>query len=243
MRAHGHDGREPWLHGTKAQENLRYYLKIRYRLFPYIYTTAWQGTDKGIPMMRAMALEYPQNPEAWTKDKQYFFGDWLLVAPALATTTTDVSVWLPEGTWYDFFNPSTTFTGGQTITVNADTRSNPRLRKRRRHHPEWSRKSHSPTRSHSTPLTIDVYPGPKTTSYTLYEDDGKTRNYQIEDAYSLSGFSATRPHREHPALHQGRRANKEPHRLLAKAPASHTPPRESLDRKAPDGPDRQFPHP
>lgn len=193
MRAHGHDGREPWLYGTKAQENLRYYLKIRYRLFPYIYTTAWQGTDKGIPMMRAMALEYPQNPEAWTKDKQYFFGDWLLVAPALATTTTDVSVWLPEGTWYDFFNPSTTFTGGQTITVNATLDQIPVFVKEGAiipNGPEISFADQKPL----DPLTIDLYPGPKTTSYTLYEDDGKTRNYQIEAAYSLSGFSATWPH-------------------------------------------------
>ena len=192
MRAHGHDGREPWLYGTQAQENLRRYLKIRYRLFPYIYTTAWQGTDQGIPMMRAMALEHPADPAAWTQDKQYYFGDWLLVAPALATTSTNVSVWLPAGKWYDFFNPTVSYNGGQTITVTATLDQIPVFVKEGAIIPNGPEISHADEKA-LDPLTLEVYPGATPTTYSLYEDDGITRNYQLQGAHSLTKFDTSWP--------------------------------------------------
>ncbi|GAA5125033.1 DUF4968 domain-containing protein [Luteolibacter yonseiensis] len=192
MRAHGHDGREPWLYGKQVQENLRRSLKTRYRLFPYIYTTAWQGTSQGIPMMRAMALEHSENPESWTKDRQYYFGDWLLVAPALATTATEVSVWLPEGTWYDFFNPTVTHAGGQTITVKATLDQIPVFVKEGAIIPTGPEISHSDEKP-LDPLTLELYPGSKPTQYSLYEDDGITRDYMLKDAYSLTGFTSDWP--------------------------------------------------
>ncbi|MBN2786254.1 MAG: DUF4968 domain-containing protein, partial [Pontiellaceae bacterium] len=192
MRAHGHDGREPWLYGMQAQENLRRYLKIRYRLFPYIYTTAWQGTSQGIPMMRAMALEHQNDPEAWTKDKQYYFGDWLLVAPALSASSTDVSVWLPEGKWVDFFNPTVSYDGGQTITVTASLDEIPVFVKEGAIIPTGPEIAYADEKA-LDPLTLEIYPGPSTTSCTLYEDDGITRNYQLQDAYSTTRFTADWP--------------------------------------------------
>ncbi len=192
MRAHGHDGREPWLYGERAQENLRRYLKIRYRLFPYIYTTAWQGARHGIPMMRAMAIEHPADPEAWTKDSQYYFGDWLLVAPALSTQDTQVSVWLPEGTWYDFFDPSVSHEGGRTITVSATLDQIPVFVKAGAIIPSGPDVSHADAKP-LNPLTLDLYPGVHATSYRLYEDDGITRAHLLQDAYSFTNFTAHRP--------------------------------------------------
>lgn len=192
MRAHGHDGREPWLYSTRVQENLRRYLKIRYRLFPYIYTTAWQGTSQGIPMMRAMALEHPADPVAWAKDKQYYFGDWLLVAPALATTDTQVSVWLPPGKWYDFFNPTVSYDGGRTISVGATLDQIPVFVKEGAIIPTGPDISHADEKA-LDPLTVEVYPGATPTSYSLYEDDGITRNYTLQDARSLTKFDTRWP--------------------------------------------------
>lgn len=192
MRTHGHDGREPWIYGERAQENLRRYLKIRYRLLPYIYTTAWQGARDGIPMMRAMALEHPDNPEAWSIDRQYYFGDWLLVAPALATTNTNVSVWLPGGTWYDFFDPNVSYQGGRTISVPATLDQIPVFVKEGAIIPSGPEISHADQKP-LDPLTIDVYPGSTRTSYTLYEDDGITRNHELQSAYSLTKFVAKWP--------------------------------------------------
>ena len=192
MRAHGHDGREPWLYSTRAQENLRRYLKIRYRLFPYLYTTAWQGAHEGIPMMRAMALEHPRNPEAWTREKQYYLGDCLLVAPALATTDTEVSVWLPEGTWYDFFDPTTTYEGNRSITVTATLDQIPVFVKGGSILPTGPEISHADEKP-LDPLTVNLFPGDATATYRLYEDDGITRRNRLEEAYSLTPFTAEWP--------------------------------------------------
>jgi alpha-glucosidase (family GH31 glycosyl hydrolase) len=192
MRAHGHDGREPWLYSEQAQENLRRYLKIRYQLFPYIYSTARQGSESGIPMMRAMALEHSDNPEAWTQDKQYYFGDWLLVAPALSTGTTDVSIWLPEGTWCDYFDSTKRITGGQTIQVTATLDQIPVFVREGAIIPTGPEISYADEKP-LDPLTLELFPGPTPTTYSLYEDDGVTRAYQLNSAFALTRFTADWP--------------------------------------------------
>ena len=99
-------------------------LKIRYALYPYVYSLAWQGYSQGVPIMRAMLLEdgSQYNPDAWDLNKQYYYGDWFLVAPASATTDTVVSVWLPpETTWYNYYTGERYEGGeiGKTIHVAA----------------------------------------------------------------------------------------------------------------------------
>nr|WP_246418028.1 TIM-barrel domain-containing protein [Haloferula luteola] len=190
MRAHGHDGREPWLYGQRAQENLRRYLKIRYRLFPYIYSTAWQGASEGIPMMRAMALEHPQDPESWSKETQYYFGDWLLVAPALSTHDTQVSIWLPEGQWYDFFNPSIRYEGGKTLSMHATLDEIPVLVKEGAIIPTGPDIAYADEKP-LNPLTLELFPGSSPSHFCLYEDDGITRNHLIHGADSRTHFSAS----------------------------------------------------
>ncbi|GAA5481417.1 TIM-barrel domain-containing protein [Haloferula sargassicola] len=193
MRAHGHDGREPWLYSARAQENLRRYLKVRYRLFPYLYTTARQGAEEGIPMMRAMALEHPQRPEAWTHESQYYLGDWLLVAPALSTADpATVSVWLPPGKWHDFFDPTTIYEGDRTIEVEATLDQIPVFVKEGAILPSGPAMAHA-DEAPLDPLTLDLFPGPSPTRYDLYEDDGLTRRYLLEKAWCLTRFTAEWP--------------------------------------------------
>ncbi len=186
MRAHGHDGREPWLYSANAQSILRKYLNLRYKLFPYIYTTAWQGYSAGIPMMRAMALEYQNDTVAWTKQNQYFWGDWFLVAPALSENATNVSVWIPAGDWYDYFK-GTKYTGPQNITVSAQLDEIPVFVKAGAIIPTGPAIRYAD----ELPLdeiTLDIYPVIGNSTYTLYEDDGITRNYLIDNAYSLTQY-------------------------------------------------------
>lgn len=186
MRAHGHDGREPWLYSTNAQSILRKYLKLRYRLFPYIYTSAWQGTSQGIPMMRAMVLEYQDHPTAWSKQNQYFWGDWLLVAPALSENATDVNVWIPPGEWYDYFK-GTKHTGPADITVHADLDEIPVFVKAGAIIPMGPDIRYADEKPLNE-ITLDIYPASGATTYTLYEDDGITRDYILNDAYSLTRY-------------------------------------------------------
>ena len=189
MRTHGHDGREPWLYSTNAQGILRKYLKLRYKLFPYIYTSAWQGTSEGIPMMRAMALEYQDNSTAWTKQNQYFWGDWFLVAPALSENATNVSVWIPPGDWYDYFN-GTKYTGPADIVVSAALDEIPVFVKAGAiipMGPEIRYADELPLNE----ITLDIYPMLGATTYTLYEDDGVTRDYMLNNAYALTQYDYT----------------------------------------------------
>ncbi len=186
MRAHGHDGREPWLYSTNAQGILRKYLKLRYKLFPYIYTSAWQGASEGIPMMRAMTLEYQNNPTAWSKQNQYFWGDWFLVAPALSESATNVSVWIPEGEWYDYFK-GTKYTGPAEIIVPAAIDEIPVFVKAGAiipMGPEIRYADELPLNE----ITLDIYPKLGATTYTLYEDDGVTRDYMLNNAYALTQY-------------------------------------------------------
>ncbi|MDR1294800.1 MAG: carbohydrate-binding protein, partial [Bifidobacteriaceae bacterium] len=193
MRTHGHDGREPWLYNATAQTTLRENLKTRYSLYPYIYTTAWQGYSEGVPMMRAMILEDGSrtNPAAWNLNAQYYFGDWFLVAPAAATTPTQVQVWLPPNTtWYDYADGLRYEGGptGATITVAAPLEKIPVFLKAGAIVPKGPEVDYA-DEVPLNPLTLDIYPS-GTTSYTLYEDDGVTRRYLTEDAYATTTFTS-----------------------------------------------------
>ena len=193
MRTHGHDGREPWLYNETAQNTLKENLKIRYALYPYIYTSAWQGYSEGVPMMRAMLLEDDSrtNPDAWDKNQQYYFGDWFLVAPAADTSDTVVSVWLPPHTsWYHYYTGEL-FEGGatgKTIRVTARLEEIPVFIKAGAIVPMGPDVNYADEKP-LDPLTLDIYPS-GTTSYTLYEDDGESRRYITENAYSTTKFTS-----------------------------------------------------
>jgi len=77
----------------------------RYRLLPYIIQQAEDGAKVGLPLVRAMVLEYPNDPTTWHLETQYFLGHDLLLAPTLQPLEelAKQPVYLPAGTWYDFW--------------------------------------------------------------------------------------------------------------------------------------------
>ncbi|MCI8360991.1 MAG: carbohydrate-binding protein [Clostridiales bacterium] len=191
MRTHGHDGREPWLYDATAQKVLKENLKIRYALYPYIYTMAWQGYSQGVPMMRAMLLEdgSQYNPDAWNLNQQYYFGDWFLVAPAADDGDTAVSVWLPPNTaWYHYYTGELYEGGpdGKTIRIAAALEEIPVFVKAGAIVPMGPDVDYADELP-LDPLTLDIYPS-GVSAYTLYEDDGLSRRYITEKAYSTTGF-------------------------------------------------------
>ena len=94
--------RVPWTFGDRAVENFRKYAKLRYRLLPYIYSQAYKATKTGLPMMRAMVLEFQDDPNTYSMEDQYMFGNAFLVAPVY-TPANMRTVYLPEGTWFDYW--------------------------------------------------------------------------------------------------------------------------------------------
>lgn len=100
-RLHGSGSyRVPWLFDEEACDVLRKFVKAKCALMPYLYRQAVKAHEEGIPMMRPMFLEFPEDRACETLDRQYMLGDSLLVAPVFKESG-EAEYYLPEGTWYN----------------------------------------------------------------------------------------------------------------------------------------------
>ena len=98
-RLHGSTSyRVPWLFDEESVDVCRAFVKLKNRLMPYLYQKAVEAHECGVPMMRPMILEFPDDPACDTLDRQYMLGDALLVAPIFRKEGT-VQYYLPEGPW------------------------------------------------------------------------------------------------------------------------------------------------
>lgn len=93
----------PWSFGQDGLDNYRTYARLHTELFPYVYSHAAIAADTGIPIMRPLVLDHPGDPETWPIRHTYRFGASLLVAPMVTNDQTERDVYLPSGTWYDFW--------------------------------------------------------------------------------------------------------------------------------------------
>lgn len=101
-RLHGSKSyRVPWAYDEESVDVLRYFTKLKCTLMPYLYSAAIEAANKGIPMMRAMLLEFIEDPNCDYIDRQYMLGESMLVAP-IFSETGDVSYYLPKGIWTNF---------------------------------------------------------------------------------------------------------------------------------------------
>jgi alpha-D-xyloside xylohydrolase len=103
-RLHGSSSyRVPWAYDEEAVSVLSKFTKLKCSLMPYLYYAALQAHEKGTPMLRAMLLEFPNDPACTTLDLQYMFGDSLLVAPVFSHAGS-VQYYVPEGRWTNLLN-------------------------------------------------------------------------------------------------------------------------------------------
>lgn len=100
-RSHGTPPTEPWEYGEDFMNAFRKADEMRYKLMPYIYAQAKDCSNRGLPMVRALFIEYPDDPGAWLVDDQYLFGTDMLVAPLLESVR-ERDVYLPPGKWIDY---------------------------------------------------------------------------------------------------------------------------------------------
>lgn len=110
-RCHGAPPREPWEYSAAFLNDFRRADELKYRLMPYIYAQAKDSSERGLPMLRALFIEYPGDPGAWQVEDEYLFGADILVAPLLETQTTGRDVYLPQGQWIDY-QTSKLYAGG-----------------------------------------------------------------------------------------------------------------------------------
>jgi alpha-D-xyloside xylohydrolase len=116
-RCHGEAPKEPWNYGTNFMNEFRTIDELKYRLMPYVYAQAKDCSDHGLPMVRALFIEYPDDPGSWQVDDEYLYGSSILVAPLMHKGATDRAVYLPPGTWIDYQSGKAYAGGWQQITA------------------------------------------------------------------------------------------------------------------------------
>jgi len=100
-RSHGTPPKEPWEYSKSFLEDFKKADNMRYQLMPYIYAQAKHCTENGLPMMRALFVEFPDDPGSWLVDDEYLFGSDILVAPMFEEVSAR-NVYLPKGNWIDY---------------------------------------------------------------------------------------------------------------------------------------------
>ncbi len=113
-RAHGAPPTEPWLISKSFTDAFRASAEMKYKLMPYVYAQAKDCSNRGLPMVRALLVEFPEDPGAWLVEDEYMFGEQILVAPLLETGNSR-TCYLPRGKWIDYQTGKVYEGGYQTI--------------------------------------------------------------------------------------------------------------------------------
>ena len=163
-----------------AENSIRKYLKLRYRLLPYIYSLAFDHYLTGMPMSRPMDVAFPNDvgcqQNRWPY--QYMFGDAFLVAPVSADLHS-MEIYLPKGNqWIDYWNDQV-YKGGQIIDYDtSDAEKLPLFVRAGSIIPMRAEADSIDPAVPDAPLYLRVYPANQKDSFSLYEDDGMTTEYQ-----------------------------------------------------------------
>ena len=205
MRAHGErDHNEVWSYGKDAEPILEKYLRLRYQLMPYIYSQAYGTYQTGAPYMRALFMDFPNDPNVTDIRDEYMFGPAFLVAPVTEQGATSRSVYLPAGSdWYNYWT-NERIHGGQTITAAAPIDTIPLFVRAGSIVPLGT--TVLSTQEKQAIASVRVYPG-SDADFTLFSDDGTTY------AYEKGSGSITRLHwdeAKHRLTHEGASAWSEP---------------------------------
>jgi alpha-glucosidase/alpha-D-xyloside xylohydrolase len=163
------------LHNPAIEPICRKYLELRYRLMPYIYSAAKETCETGLPMMRALWLHDPNDPRALARGDQYLFGRDLLVAPVVEKGATSRSLYLPRGTWFDFWTHER-HEGGRELVQKVDLGDMPLYVRAGAVLPTGPARQYT-AEAVDGPLTMTVFPGASSVS-SLYEDDGESFDFR-----------------------------------------------------------------
>jgi len=168
---------EPWRFGKYYEDIIRRYLKLRYRLLPFLYTALEESHRTGVPLFRPLLLNYQEDENTLGIDDEFMIGSDLLAAPVLKPNLTSRLVYLPAGVWFDYWT-SARFDGGRMVRVEAPLETVPLFVRGGAIlplGPEMNYVGEKP----ADPLRFEVYPDVRgEASASLYEDDGLTEAYQ-----------------------------------------------------------------
>ena len=190
--AQEHIPAEPVFHDRETRRIVRDFIRLRYRLLPYIYTLAWENSTTGMPLMRPLFFEDESDPALIDEKDAFLWGDAFLVAPVLQAGAKTVDVRLPDGAWFDFWSGQR-HEGGQTVTVPVTLETMPVLVRAGSFVPMVDVVNSTDDYS-SEQLTLHYYADETVTksSARMYEDDGASRTSLEDGKYELLQFTAQR---------------------------------------------------
>ena len=166
------------LHNAQVEPICRKYLELRQRLMPYTYSTVREAHETGLPIMRALWLHYPDDPQAAVRGDEYLWGRDILVAPVTERGATLRKLYLPRGDWYDFWTEEK-LEGGHEVARSVDLATMPLYVRAGAVLPMGPVKQHAAEKV-DEPFTITLYPG-ASGEFVLYEDDGASFDYETGD--------------------------------------------------------------
>ena len=176
FRSHGHRPANEIYTYTAVKPQLIAFDKLRYRLLPYIYSTAWQVTSNDDTLMRPLVMDFRQDPATFDIADQYLFGRSILVNPVTEAGANHRQVYLPKGEdWFDFWTGDK-LSGGQTITAPAPLDKLPLYVRAGSILPLGPVAEYA-DQSADGPYEIRIYPG-HDAHFTLYLDSGDGYEYQ-----------------------------------------------------------------
>jgi alpha-glucosidase len=168
---------EPWRFGAYYEDIIRKYLKLRYRLLPFLYSTLEEAHRTGVPILRPLLLNYQSDVNTLDIDDEFMVGSDLLVAPILKPASTSRLVYLPEGTWYDYWTGQR-LPGGRMIHADAPPETVPLYVRGGAVIPMGPEMNYVGEKV-TDPLTFEIYPDAQgKAQVSLYEDDGASPAYK-----------------------------------------------------------------
>jgi alpha-glucosidase len=167
---------EPWAYGEEVEQISRNYIKFRYQLLPYIYSLFHEASSTGMPVQRSLAIDYTHDSKIYESlyENQYLFGPFILVAP-VESSKEFTKVYFPEGEWFSLYDGKK-YLGNNEVIIECPVHRLPVFVKGGALIPMKPVKAN--TKEVSDTLILHVYVGSHNSSFTFYEDDGSTFEYQ-----------------------------------------------------------------
>jgi alpha-D-xyloside xylohydrolase len=161
--------------GTPEYAAMVYYDRLRYRLMPYIYSVAGAAFHDDYTIMRGLIMDFNEDPNVKNINDEYMFGPSILVAPVYDYNARSREVYLPAGTWYNFYSAKS-YEGGQRIKVDAPLEKIPLFVKSGAIIPAGPDIQYTEEKK-ADPLTLYIFPGANG-SFKIYEDENTNYNYE-----------------------------------------------------------------
>lgn len=181
FRVHGDNNqqRQPWVYGSAAEQSAKDVMQLRYRLIPYIYSYERRSYENGLGLVKPLIYDYPKDKNVANDVDAWMFGDYMLVSPIVEVNKEIKNIYLPEGSWIDYFTGER-YAGGKSIEHKIDNdnwKDIPLFIKKGAIMPSQDFMNYVGEKP-VTNIYVDIFADKTQTAFKYYDDDGKTYDYE-----------------------------------------------------------------